>query len=276
MGMEGSWSEVVPDVDQNYLYNGKERDSDLGLNWDHYGFRMYDASIGRFTGVDPIADQYAHASTYNYAENEPVGSIDLWGLQRLPINLKDHAKKIINNTFGTNVQTGGSLDGPPRKHVSVSEIKAVAKSIAETTENVAEYTEAGLYLAGFVTEGATVPFAAGAGKLADFAAGVQVAIDVSEGNYAGALEKAVVEGAYKAAGAAVDKAIDNTKALTKVYTKLDGTTSGITDAELLKSLYGAASNILENTAGVGRTLTEEETTNINDFINRSTSTDGDQ
>ena len=42
---------------------------------------MYDASIGRFTGVDPIADQFAWASTYNYAENRPIGSIDLHGLQ---------------------------------------------------------------------------------------------------------------------------------------------------------------------------------------------------
>jgi hypothetical protein len=38
--------------------------------------------LGRFTGVDPISDQYPHVSVYNYAENEPVGHIDLWGLQK--------------------------------------------------------------------------------------------------------------------------------------------------------------------------------------------------
>jgi RHS repeat-associated protein len=80
MGMEGSWNSDA-DPGQNYLYNGKERDSELGLSWDHYGFRMYDASIGRFTGVDPISDQFAHLSTYNYASNDPVGKIDLHGLQ---------------------------------------------------------------------------------------------------------------------------------------------------------------------------------------------------
>jgi hypothetical protein len=43
---------------------------------------MYDPIIARFTGVDPISDEFPWASSYNYAENEPVGSIDLWGLQR--------------------------------------------------------------------------------------------------------------------------------------------------------------------------------------------------
>ncbi len=47
---------------------------------------MYDPAIGRFPSIDPIADQFPHASTYNYAENEPVGSIDLHGLQRLKVN----------------------------------------------------------------------------------------------------------------------------------------------------------------------------------------------
>ncbi len=52
-----------------------------GGNCRDYGARFYDPSIGRFTGVDPISDQFAHVSTYNYAENMPIRFIDLWGLQ---------------------------------------------------------------------------------------------------------------------------------------------------------------------------------------------------
>ena len=74
--------------DHKFDYNGKEVDEDLGLNWHHYGFRMYDAAIGRFPSIDPISDQFPHVSTYNYAENEPVGSIDLHGLQRVKVNGK--------------------------------------------------------------------------------------------------------------------------------------------------------------------------------------------
>ncbi len=40
--------------------------------------------MGRFTGVDPIADRFAHLSVYNYASNRPVNGIDLHGLQWAP------------------------------------------------------------------------------------------------------------------------------------------------------------------------------------------------
>jgi RHS repeat-associated protein len=55
---------------------------DFGLDWYAYGARYYDPILGRFTGVDPISDQFPHVSTYNYAENEPIANIDLWGLQK--------------------------------------------------------------------------------------------------------------------------------------------------------------------------------------------------
>ena len=51
------------------------------MGWNDYRARWYDASIGRFTSVDPIAEQFPHVTTYNYAENKPINSIDLWGLQ---------------------------------------------------------------------------------------------------------------------------------------------------------------------------------------------------
>jgi RHS repeat-associated protein len=80
---EGSWRMNDAGRDHKYKYNGKELNEDFGLNWYDYGFRYYDPTIGRFTGVDPIADKFAHVSPYNYAENEPVAHIDLWGLQKV-------------------------------------------------------------------------------------------------------------------------------------------------------------------------------------------------
>ena len=78
MNMEGGWNTGT----NQYQYNGKEIDNDFGIDWYHYGARMFDPAVGRFTGVDPIADRFAWVSTYNYAENEPIANIDLHGLQK--------------------------------------------------------------------------------------------------------------------------------------------------------------------------------------------------
>lgn len=44
---------------------------------------MYNPVLGRFPSIDPKADEFAWVSPYNYAENEPIANIDLWGLQKL-------------------------------------------------------------------------------------------------------------------------------------------------------------------------------------------------
>jgi RHS repeat-associated protein len=75
MQMEGlSYSGLLSGVEANkYLYNGKELQDDLGLDWYDYGARFYDAQIGRWHSVDP-ADQYA--SGYVYCGNDPIMMID--------------------------------------------------------------------------------------------------------------------------------------------------------------------------------------------------------
>jgi len=65
----------------HYLYNGKELNTDLGLDWYDYGFRWYDAELGRFPSVDPIIENFPDLTPYNYASNNPSTLIDLWGLQ---------------------------------------------------------------------------------------------------------------------------------------------------------------------------------------------------
>ena len=64
---------------QPYKYNGKELDAKKGLNWYDYGARMYDAGLGRFTTVDPSAENYYATSSYAYCGNNPVNRIDPTG-----------------------------------------------------------------------------------------------------------------------------------------------------------------------------------------------------
>ena len=80
MNMNYSWMNNVA-LDNRYQYNGKELNDDFGLNWNDYGARWYDASIGRFPSVDPIIEKFPYLTPYNYASNSPVSKIDLWGLQ---------------------------------------------------------------------------------------------------------------------------------------------------------------------------------------------------
>jgi RHS repeat-associated protein len=63
-------------VDNRYQYNGKELNEDFGLNWNDYGARFYDATLGRWNAVDPMADGYAKWSPYCYVLNNPLSFID--------------------------------------------------------------------------------------------------------------------------------------------------------------------------------------------------------
>ena len=61
---------------QPYKYNGKELDTFKKLNWHDYGARMYDATLGRWHSIDPMAEKYYASSPYNYCDNNPIGRRD--------------------------------------------------------------------------------------------------------------------------------------------------------------------------------------------------------
>ena len=54
---------------QSFKYNGKELDTQKGLNWYDYGARQYDAALGRWFAVDPLAEKYYNVSPYTFTGN---------------------------------------------------------------------------------------------------------------------------------------------------------------------------------------------------------------
>ncbi len=61
----------------NYLYNGKELQTDFDLDWYDYGARFYDPGI--FISVDPLAKKYPYQSPYGFVGGNPIGNREVDG-----------------------------------------------------------------------------------------------------------------------------------------------------------------------------------------------------
>ena len=88
---------------QPYKYNGKELDAKKGLNWYDYGARHYDAALGRFTTVDPLAEKYYSTSLFAYCLNNPLKYVDYDGRKpRIYVETKGFGHVFVTTGNGQN------------------------------------------------------------------------------------------------------------------------------------------------------------------------------
>ncbi len=65
--------------DNRYRYNGKEDQTFVSLPFTDYGARMYNPTLGRWFGIDQLAERHPALSPYAFSGNTPIRYSDVDG-----------------------------------------------------------------------------------------------------------------------------------------------------------------------------------------------------
>jgi RHS repeat-associated protein len=109
---------VTASTDNPYLFTGKERDSESGL--DYFGARYYSSALGRFASPDPLmaSARISNPQTWNrysYALNNPLRFIDPLGMAACDDKNTDCITVKVNVIYDQNANEGKGLTDDQKK-----------------------------------------------------------------------------------------------------------------------------------------------------------------
>ncbi len=128
---------------QKFGYNGKELNEELGLQWHDFDARNYDASLGRWMNIDPLAEEFYEWSPYNFVYNSPIRFIDPTGMgpQDVIINgeLADEAfsqlQKSVSSELTLTIDKKGKVRATVNEGVTLEEGSAASHLLKATEDS---------------------------------------------------------------------------------------------------------------------------------------------
>ena len=149
----------------------------METGWDSFGARGFDARIGKWLGVDPMAEKYPDSSPYNYCSGNPLRYVDPtgknWGeytdeaAKRERKLKEEHDLEVTGPEFGTNYV-------PPQSSLVLDEVGAIEGS--DSAERIRTCAEGGAI--GFHTQAGILKYAE---TLGDLGQAGEIALKATEG-----------------------------------------------------------------------------------------------
>ena len=136
--------------EHQYKFQGVEYNENLGLNLYEMDWRQYDPAIGRFTSIDPLAEERNWLTPYNFVQNNPIirvdpsGLLDDYGIDRQGnITLLQETDDTTDTLYAVNTnENGETVVDESRGSVTINKEEDGSSILSQLSDNTRTETRA--------------------------------------------------------------------------------------------------------------------------------------